>query len=206
MLRAILQADAFHRAIDDRVRRLVELGAVVGLVADHGMNDKALPDGEPNVIFLEDELNDRFGAGAVRVICPITDPFVRHHGALGSFVRVYARRAADLAALMAASAALPGVALVLDGPEAARRFEMPVDREADFVALGDDNTVIGASRAEHDLSGLAGHRLRSHGGLGEQVVPFILSRPLTREYRQVSESRRLRNFDIFDFALNGVEN
>jgi phosphonoacetate hydrolase len=199
-------ADAFHRAIDDRVGRFVELGAVVGLVADHGMNDKALPDGEPNVIFLEDELNDRFGAGAVRVICPITDPFVRHHGALGSFVRVYARRAADLGALMAASAELPGVALVLDGPEAARRFEMPVDREADFVALGDDNTVIGASRAEHDLSGLAGHRLRSHGGLGEQVVPFILSRPLTREYRQVSEGRRVRNFDIFDFALNGIEN
>ncbi len=199
-------ADDFHRAIDDRVGRLVELGAVVGLVADHGMNDKALPDGAPHVIFLEDELNDRFGAGAVRVICPITDPFVRHHGALGSFVRVYARRAADLAALMAASAELPGVTLVLDGPEAAMRFEMPVDREADFVALGDDNTVIGASRAEHDLSGLAGHRLRSHGGLGEQVVPFILSRPLTREYRQISESRRLRNFDIFDFALNGVEN
>jgi phosphonoacetate hydrolase len=200
------EADAFHRAIDDRVGCLVELGAVVGLVADHGMNDKALPDGAPNVIFLEDALNDRFGVGAVRVICPITDPFVRHHGALGSFVRVYDRRAADLAALMTASAALPGVALVLDGPEAARRFEMPADREADFVALGDENTVIGASRAEHDLSGLAGHRLRSHGGLGEQVVPFILSRPLTREYRQVSESRRLRNFDIFDFALNAVEN
>src|SRR5262249_54748077 len=68
------EADAFHRAIDDRVRRMVELGAVVGLVADHGMNDKARPNGEPNVTFLEDELNDRFGDGAVRVICPITDP------------------------------------------------------------------------------------------------------------------------------------
>jgi phosphonoacetate hydrolase len=198
------EADAFHRAVDDRVRRLVELGAVVGLVADHGMNDKALPGGEPNVIFLEDALNDRFGAGAVRVICPITDPFVRHHGALGSFVRVYARGAADLAALIAASAALPGVALVLDGPQAAQRFEMPLDREADFVVLGDDHTAIGASRAEHDLTGLAGHRLRSHGGLGEQQVPFILSRPLTPEYRRLAEARPLRNFDIFDFALNGV--
>jgi phosphonoacetate hydrolase len=198
------EADAFHRAIDDRVGRFVELGAVVGLVADHGMNDKALPDGTPHVIFLEDALNDRFGVGAVRVICPITDPFVRHHGALGSFVRVYDRRAADLPALMTASAALPGVALVLDGPEAAKRFEMPADREADFVALGDDNTVIGASRAEHDLAGLAGHRLRSHGGLGEQRVPFILSRPLTPEYLHHAETRPLRNFDIFDFALNGV--
>jgi phosphonoacetate hydrolase len=198
-------ADAFHRAVDDRVRRLVELGAVVGLVADHGMNDKARPDGAPNVIFLEDALNERFGTGAVRVICPITDPFVRHHGALGSFVRVYARRAADLPSLMAASAALPGVALVLDGPEAARRFEMPLDREADFVVLGDDNAVIGAAGAEHDLSSLAGHRLRSHGGLGEQRVPFILSRPLTPEYRDHAETGPLRNFDIFDFALNGIQ-
>jgi phosphonoacetate hydrolase len=196
--------DTFHRAIDDRVGRLVKLGAVVGLVADHGMNDKALPDGMPNVIFLEDALNERFGPGAVRVICPITDPFVRHHGALGSFVRVYARRVADLTSLMAASAALPGVALVVDGADAAERFELPLDREADFVVLGNANTAIGASCAEHDLSGLAGHRLRSHGGLGEQRVPFILSRPLTPDYRRLAETRRLRNFDIFDFALNGV--
>lgn len=198
------EADAFHRAIDDRVRRLLGLGAVVGLVADHGMNDKARPSGEPNVIFLQDELNERFGAEAVRVICPITDPFVRHHGALGSFVRGYARKSADIPALMTASAALPGVALVLDGPDAAQRFELPLDREADFVVLGDANTAVGACRAEHDLSGLAGHRLRSHGGLGEQTVPFILSRPLTPDYRHIAATRRLRNFDIFDFALNGV--
>src|SRR5215471_18188425 len=198
------EADAFHRAIDDRVRRLVELGAVVGLVADHGMNDKAWPNGEPNVIFLEDELNDRFGDGAVRVICPITDPFVRHHGALGSFVRVYARSAANIPSLMIASAELPGVAVVLDAASAARRFETPLDQEADFVVLGDDNTAIGASRAEHDLSGLAGHRLRSHGGLGEQRVPFILSRPLIPEYQHRAKTGPLRNFDIFDFALNGV--
>jgi phosphonoacetate hydrolase len=198
-------ADAFHHAIDDRVRRFVELDAVVGLVADHGMNDKALPGGEPNVIFLEDVLNERFGAGTVRVICPITDPFVRHHGALGSFVRGYLRRDVDLSRVIAASAELPGVALSLDGAEATRRFELPLDREADFVVLGDANTAIGATRAEHDLTGLAGHRLRSHGGLGERQVPFILSRPLTPEYREIAATGRLRNFDIFDFALNGVE-
>jgi phosphonoacetate hydrolase len=198
------EADAFSRAIDDRVRRFVELGAVVGLVADHGMNDKAWANGEPNVIFLEDELNHRFGAGAVRVICPITDPFVRHHGALGSFVRVYTRGATDSPALMAASSELAGVALVLDAVTAAQKFELPLDREGDFVVLADANTAIGASRAEHDLSALAGHRLRSHGGLGEQRVPFILSRPLNSEYREIAAIRRLRNFDIFDFALNGV--
>jgi phosphonoacetate hydrolase len=106
---------------------------------------------------------------------------------------------------MAASAVLPGVALVLDAANAAQRFELPPDREADFIVLGDENTAVGASRAEHDLSGLAGHRLRSHGGLGERTVPFILSRPLTAEYRRTAATRRLRNFDIFDFVLNGVE-
>src|SRR5260370_910446 len=82
------EALEFHHALDDRLARLEELGCVVALTADHGMNDKALPDGHPHVVFLEDVLNAQFGAGAVRVICPITDPFVRHHGAPGSFVRV----------------------------------------------------------------------------------------------------------------------
>jgi phosphonoacetate hydrolase len=192
------EADAFHQALDERVARFVEMGAVVGLVADHGMNDK------PRLIFLEDELCTRFGAGRARVICPITDPFVRHHGALGSFVRVYARDARDIAAMMAASATLPGVAAVLDRAAAAERLELPFDREADFVVLGDAATAIGAAQADHDLSGLAGHRLRSHGGEGERRVPFILSRPLTPEYQSRAAAGGLRNFDIFDFALNGV--
>ena len=113
------EANAFNTAVDDRIAAMMAAGAVVGVVADHGMNDKSRADGEPNVVFLQEELNRRFGDGAVRVICPITDPFVRHHGALGSFVRVYARKATDLAALMAASRALPGVEAVLDGPAAA---------------------------------------------------------------------------------------
>jgi phosphonoacetate hydrolase len=93
---------------------------------------------------------------------------------------------------------------VLDRAEAARRLELPFDREADFVVLGDAATAIGAAQADHDLSGLAGHRLRSHGGEGERRVPFILSRPLTPEYQSRAAAGGLRNFDIFDFALNGV--
>jgi phosphonoacetate hydrolase len=197
------EADAFNRAVDQRVAKLMALGAVVGVVADHGMNDKSRPDGAPNVVFLEEELAKRFGEGAVRVICPITDPFVRHHGALGSFVRVYRRNATDLRALMAACAGLPGIELVVDGETAARRFGLPPELEGDFVVLGDAATAVGASRAEHDLSGLAGHRLRSHGGLGEQKVPFIVSHKLTAEYL-AGKRGGLRNYDIFDAVLNGV--
>jgi phosphonoacetate hydrolase len=197
-------ADAFNRAVDARIGHLVAAGAVVGVVADHGMNDKSLPNGEPNVVYLEEALARRFGAGAVRVICPITDPFVRHHGALGSFVRVYMRGATDLAALMDACRALPGVEEVLDGATAAHRFELPADVEGDFVVLGDAATVIGSARGEHDLSGLAGHRLRSHGGLGEQEVPFMVSCALSDAWLRARAGGRLRNFDIFDAVLNGA--
>jgi phosphonoacetate hydrolase len=199
------EADAFHSAVDAKVGRLADLGAVLGLIADHGMNDKTNEDGTPRVVFLEEELNRRFGPNAVRVICPITDPFVKHHGALGSFVRVYLRERSELAEVMDAAAAIPGIALVLDGRSAAGRYEMPLDREGDFVAIGDTHTVIGSSRSEHDLESLHGHRLRSHGGLSEQVVPFIISLPVGEAYRKLAEDRRLRNFDIFDFALNGVQ-
>jgi phosphonoacetate hydrolase len=198
------EANAFNAAVDARLAGMVAAGAVVGVVADHGMNDKSGARGDPNVVFLEEELARRFGEDAVRVICPITDPFVRHHGALGSFVRVYARRATDIPALMAASRELPGVEAVLDGAEAARRFELPVDLEGDFAVLGDANTVIGASKAEHDLSALAGHRLRSHGGLGEQKVPFMVSHKLRADYVSALGPRGLRNYDIFDAVLNGL--
>jgi len=101
---------------------------------------------------------------------------------------------------------LSGVDVVLTREEAAARFELPYDREADLVVTGDRNTVIGAAEAEHDLAALDGHRLRSHGGASEQIVPFLLSHRLTPDYLALTRSRRLRNFDVFDFALNGAAN
>ena len=99
---------------------------------------------------------------------------------------------------------LPGIDQVLDRAAAAAEYELPYDREADLVVTGDRNTVLGSTVAEHDLAGLAGHRLRSHGGRGEQRVPFLLSHRLNRAYRDKAAAR-LRNFDIFDFALNGID-
>jgi phosphonoacetate hydrolase len=200
------EANAFHKAVDDRIAAFIGKNAVVGVVADHGMADKSRSDGAPNVVYLEDELNEKFGTGTVRVICPITDPFVRHHGALGSFVRVYMRKATNVAALMAASRALAGVEVTLEGAEAALRFGLPRDLEGDFVVLGNSNTVLGATRAEHDLAGLAGRRLRSHGGLGERKVPFLVSHKLHPDYLSKATARGgLRNFDIFDAVLNGID-
>ena len=198
------EADAYHQAVDKTVAALIALGATVAITADHGMNDKSASDGTPNVVYLEDELNSRFGVGTVRVICPIADPFVRHHGALGSFVRVHLRKPGDVQAMMAFARTLPGIELVLDKEQVCKQFELPVDREGDFAVFSDRQTVVGARQVDHNLSQLAGHRLRSHGGLGEQKVPFLLSRPVNAEYQRRAKAGPLHNYDIFDFALNGT--
>ena len=191
------EADRFYAALDAWCRRLAEAGAVVALTADHGMNAK------PRVIFLQDVLDVAFGAGTTRVICPITDPYVVHHGALGSCVRVYCH-AAPVAAVCEAIARLAGVDAVYERHDACRTFGLPADREADLLVLGDRETALGAAERDHDLSGLGESPLRSHGGRAEQTVPFLVSAPLDAAYRDRAQAAGLRNFDLFDYVLNGT--
>lgn len=199
-------ADDFYRRIDEKFRRLAGLGAVVALTADHGMNDKSTPDGKPNVIYLQDILDREFGAGDTRVICPITDAFVKHHGALGGFVRVWCLGGkATPAAIIDRIAHLPGIAAALDRETVCQLYDLPADREGDVAVIGETDAVIGAAAAEHDLSSLGDARLRSHGGAAEARVPFILSHPLREEYRQRAADAPLKSYRIFDYAINGVE-
>ena len=191
------QANAFYRMMDGYLAQLDAMGAAIALTADHGMNAKTDADGAPQVIYLQDVLDGWLGAGRARVILPITDPYVVHHGALGSFATIYLPEGVDARAAAASVGALPGMDLVLDREEGCRRFELPPDRMGDLIAISARHVVIGTSAAKHDLSGLDAP-LRSHGGLTEQTVPLVFSRPLAA----LPEARRLRNFDIFDLALN----
>ncbi len=191
------EANAFYRMMDAYLARLDALGATVALTAAHGMNGKTDATGAPRVVYLQTVLDDLIGPGRARVILPITDPYVVHHGALGSFATAYLPhdvRAADVAARIAA---IPGVELVLGRADAAERFELPPDRIGDVVVTADRDTVVGTARERHDLSGLDAP-LRSHGGLSEQEVPLILNRPLAAG----TATRAWRNFDVFDAALN----
>ncbi|SAL78141.1 phosphonoacetate hydrolase [Caballeronia choica] len=197
-------ANAFYAMMDGYLARLDQLGAVIGLTADHGMNAKHDPaTGEPNVVYLQDWLDDTLDAPDARVILPITDPYVVHHGALGSFATVYLPRSVDVQALASRIAKLPGVETVLDNAAACARFELPNDRVGDLVVVSGRDTVLGTRRAEHDLSGLT-VPLRSHGGVSEQEVPLLFNRP-TDGFESRLAGKRLRNFDVFDIALNHLE-
>lgn len=198
---ATKESDEFLAAVDKRLGTMVDLGATVAVTGDHGMSDKAKDDGSPNVLFLEEALEQKWGKSFSRVICPITDPFVRHHGALGSFVRLYRNeQSVDDEQILEFCRSLPEVELALTGEEAAARFEMPLDREGDFVVVAKKNAVIGSRKDEHEMLGLMHHRLRSHGGLSEQSVPLLRSTPTQRA--TAAAMKRWRNFDVFDLALN----
>ena len=193
-------ANAFNRMMDGYLGQLDALGCVIALTADHGMNAKIGMDGRPNVIYLQDWFDERLGAAQARVILPITDPYVVHHGALGSFATVYLPEGADRARVCEQLDALRGMESVLTREQAAERFELPADRIGDIVCVSERSTVIGTSAARHDLSGLDAP-LRSHGGVSEQRVPLILNRPLPG----IDPQRRWRNFDAFHLALNHAQ-
>jgi phosphonoacetate hydrolase len=196
-------ANAFYAMMDRYLAQLDAAGCVIALTADHGMNAKTKLDASPNVIFLQDLIDGWLGAqlpnSRARVILPITDPYVVHHGALGSFATIYlpAEAIADVATRLKG---LWGIERVLTRAEAATEFELPADRIGDLVVVSERSVVLGTSKSRHDLSQLE-LPLRSHGGISEQRVPLIINRPI----KGLDCSRRWRNFDAFDLALNSAQ-
>ncbi|MNU83959.1 Phosphonoacetate hydrolase [compost metagenome] len=191
------EANAFYAMMDSYFKQYHELGAVVAITADHGMNAKTDSIGRPNILFLQDLLDANYGAQRTRVLLPITDPYVVHHGALGSYATVYLRDAVPQRDAIDFLAGIAGVEAVLTRSQACQRFELPEDRIGDLVVLGERLTVLGSAADKHDLSGLT-VPLRSHGGVSEQKVPLIFNRKLVG----LDNPGRLRNFDIIDLALN----
>ena len=185
---------SFHAMVDGYLGKLDEMGAAIVLTADHGMKPKHDAAGDPAVVYVQDLLDDWLGTAAARVILPITDPYVVHHGALGSFATAYLPEGTDTAALMERLDAIDGIMLVVDRDEAVRRFELPADRIGDIVIISEERMTIGTSEDRHDLAALK-EPLRSHGGLTEQEVPFIVNRKI-----DLPGAPELRNFDAFFYA------
>ena len=190
-------ANAFYAMMDGYLQQLEDLGCIIALTADHGMNAKTGMDGKPDVLYLQDTLDIWLGAAKARVILPITDPYVVHHGALGSYATIYLPAEIDRAVTAERLRAIRGIEVVLTREQAAERFELPADRIGDLVVVSERFTVLGTAQSRHDLSGLD-VPLRSHGGISEQRVPLILNRPTPG----LDKTRRWRNFDALDLALN----
>ena len=192
-------ANDFYAMMDGYLAKLDAMGCTIVVTADHGMNAKFGADGQPDVMYLQDLFDKWLGTDKARVILPITDPYVVHHGALGSYAVVYLPAGASAQEWAAKVKALPGIEAVLTRDEAAARFELPADRLGDLIVVSTRHKVLGTSASRHDLSGLT-EPLRSHGGISEQKVPLICNRKLAGD----TGARHWRNFDAFDLALNLV--
>ncbi|MEM7462750.1 MAG: phosphonoacetate hydrolase [Pseudomonadota bacterium] len=193
------EANAFYEMFDKYLGELDALGAAIVITGDHGMKPKHLADGSPAVIYLQDHFDEWLGEAKARVILPITDPYVVHHGALGAFATAYLPKDADEDDLIARLSAMDGILLVLNKADACVRFELPEDRMGDLVIISGENMTVGTSENRHDLAAL-NEPLRSHGGLTEQRVPFIVNRVMP----DLPDAPQLRNFDAFFHATRAA--
>ena len=191
-------ANAFVAMCDRYIGILDSEGAVVVVTADHGMKPKHGPDGGPSVVFIQDFLDGRMGRGSARVILPITDPYVAHHGSLGSFATVYLEPGADIPKVVSTLESVPGIKEAELGSAAAAKFDLPPDRIGDIVLIAEQGMTIGTSEGSHDLSMLDAP-LRSHGGLSEQEVPFLVNRAM-----ELPKDGSLRNYDAFHIAASAA--
>ncbi|WP_299752214.1 phosphonoacetate hydrolase [uncultured Boseongicola sp.] len=188
----------FYAMFDRYLGELDAMGAAIVVTADHGMKPKHDANGDPAVIYMQDVMDAWLGQAAARVILPITDPYVVHHGALGSFATCYLPDGADVGDIVARLKALPEMLEVLTKAEAVAAYELPADRIGDLTMVSTENMTIGTSAHRHDLAALK-EPLRSHGGLTEQEVPFIVNRVIDLPNAPV-----LRNFDAFYYATKAA--
>src|SRR5207244_6742359 len=114
-----------------------------------GVKPKANPGGTHKVVYLRPLLDTLVGLGRARVILPITDPYVVHHGALGSFATIYLDDATQATTVASRLAATHGIAEVYDNATGCARFELPRDRVGDLTVIGDVHTLLGRSPEEH---------------------------------------------------------
>ena len=192
-------ANKFYSMFDKYIGQLDEIGATIIITADHGMKPKSKEDGSPNAIFLQDHLDDKFNKNKTKVILPITDPYVVHHGALGSFATIYLEDKNDLEDVIMEIKKIKDIEVVLNKEEGCSQYNLPKDRMGDIICMSSEFMTIGSSKDKHNLSGL-NEPLRSHGGLHEREVPFIVNKKMP----QIDSNKQLYNYDAFYYAISGT--
>ena len=192
-------ANAFYAMFDRYIGQLNVNNNSIIVTADHGMQPKSRSDGSPNAIFLQDILDEALGKNISKVILPITDPYVVHHGALGSFATVYLSDKSKINDAIEEINKIEDIEVVLTNKEGCAQYDLPTDRMGDIICMSSQNSTIGSAEKAHDLSKLK-EPLRSHGGLHEREVPFISNKKINLNDANI----KLNNYDAFYHAISGA--
>ena len=192
-------SNAFYAMFDRYIGQLNVNNNSIIVTADHGMQPKSRSDGSPNAIFLQDILDETLGKNISKVILPITDPYVVHHGALGSFATVYLSDKSKINDAIEEINKIEDIEVVLTNKEGCAQYDLPTDRMGDIICMSSQNSTIGSAEKAHDLSKLK-EPLRSHGGLHEREVPFISNKKINLNDANI----KLNNYDAFYHAISGA--
>ena len=192
-------ANAFYAMFDRYIGQLNVNNNSIIVTADHGMQPKSRSDGSPNAIFLQDILDETLGKNIAKVILPITDPYVVHHGALGSFATIYLSDKSKINDAIEEINKIEDIEVVLTNKEGCAQYDLPTDRMGDIICMSSQNSTIGSAKKAHDLSKLK-EPLRSHGGLHEREVPFISNKKINLNDANI----KLNNYDAFYHAISGA--
>ena len=192
-------ANKFYAMFDKYIGHLNRENVSIVITADHGMKPKSKDDGSPNAIFLQDYLDKKFEPNIAKVILPITDPYVVHHGSLGSFATIYLEDKSKVNSVIEAIKEIKDIEVVLNKEEGCSTYNLPPDRTGDIICMSSEFMTIGSSEEKHNLSGL-NEPLRSHGGLHEREVPFISNLKI----QNLDTTKQLYNYDAFYYAINGA--
>ena len=192
-------ANTFYAMFDKYIGELNTNNNSIIITADHGMQPKSKSDGTPNAIYLQDILDAKLGKNESKVILPITDPYVVHHGALGSFATIYLSDKSMINHAISEIKKFDDIEIVLTNDVACKKYHLPQDRMGDIICMSSKYMTIGSSETAHDFTNLK-EPLRSHGGLHEREVPFISNKKIT----SLESTDKLNNYDAFYYALEGA--
>jgi phosphonoacetate hydrolase len=192
-------ANTFYAMFDKYIGELNTNNNSIIITADHGMQPKSKSDGTPNAIYLQDILDAKLGKNESKVILPITDPYVVHHGALGSFATIYLSDKSMINHAISEIKKFDDIEIVLTNDVACEKYHLPQDRMGDIICMSSKYMTIGSSETAHDFTNLK-EPLRSHGGLHEREVPFISNKKIT----SLESTDKLNNYDAFYYALEGA--
>ena len=192
-------ANKFYAMFDKYIGQLNINDNSIIITADHGMQPKSKADGSPNAIYLQDILDKKLGNDVSKVILPITDPYVVHHGALGSFATIYLKDKSKIDEAMEEIKKIQEIEVVVTNEVGCKDYDLPNDRMGDIICMTSKYMTIGSSERAHDLSKLK-EPLRSHGGLHEREVPFISNKKIN----SFESNNKLNNYDAFYYAIAGA--
>ena len=194
------EAIKFLTMIDNYLSEIIKFDVTIVITADHGMSAKHDKNGDPQIVFIQDFFDEVFGINSTNVILPITDPYVVHHGALGSYATIYLNEKEIYNEAFSKLKSLRGIDQICSKDEAVKRFDLPSDRIGDIVVTSTEKITLGKTESYHDLKSLK-EPLRSHGGLSEQKVPFLINKPIN-----LSLVKDLKNYDAFFYACEASFN